>query len=92
MHSPYDNPETRLLCHVNDDLRSFSDPFGDDFTVYRRRKSNGRQGEGIRVSVLFLYIPFLADPVTYSVLVQIISGSCQMRLCWVSSDGFLKRH
>ncbi|KAJ1522141.1 hypothetical protein ONE63_002452 [Megalurothrips usitatus] len=45
MHSPYNTAEIKLLSSVNEDVSSFADPFGDDFLVFRRQKSQGRTGE-----------------------------------------------
>ncbi|XP_034244545.1 S-phase kinase-associated protein 2 isoform X2 [Thrips palmi] len=45
MRSPYNNTETKLLSRVNEDINTFNDPFGDNFMMFRRQKSNGRTGE-----------------------------------------------
>lgn len=58
-NSPYDNSETRLLCNVNEEVSSFADPFGDDFTVFRRQKSSGRSRED--------YFRILSDEIVLSI-------------------------
>ncbi|KAK3910497.1 S-phase kinase-associated protein 2 [Frankliniella fusca] len=44
-NSPFDVTETSLLCNVNEEVSSFTDPFGDDYTLYRKQKSIGRTRE-----------------------------------------------